>query len=112
MRANHCCYWNWTYLIPATMEGKATHNVQNAMFAAALGYSMGKSLDDIRHGLRTFDSTFFQAPGRMNIYDEHPFKVILDYAHNGAAVKAICDLVDRFDPDAAWQRCRCRRGLW
>jgi cyanophycin synthetase len=33
----------------------------------------------------------------MNIYDEHPFKVILDYAHNGAAVKAICDLVDRFD---------------
>jgi cyanophycin synthetase len=33
----------------------------------------------------------------MNIYDEHPFKVILDYAHNAAAVKAICDLVDRFD---------------
>ena len=25
----------WTHLIPATMEGKATHNVQNAMFAAA-----------------------------------------------------------------------------
>ena len=73
------------------------HNVQNAMFAAALAYNMGKSLEDIRQGLRTFDSTFFQAPGRMNIYDEHPFKVILDYAHNPAAVKAICDLVDRFE---------------
>jgi cyanophycin synthetase len=33
----------------------------------------------------------------MNIYDEHPFKVILDYAHNAAAVKAMCNLVDRFD---------------
>jgi cyanophycin synthetase len=87
----------WTHLIPATIEGRAMHNVQNAMFAAALAYNMGINIEDIRHGLRTFDSTFFQAPGRMNIYDEHPFKVILDYAHNAAAVKAICDLVDRFD---------------
>ncbi len=87
----------WTHLIPATIEGRAMHNVQNAMFAAALAYNMNVSLEDIRHGLRTFDSTFFQAPGRMNIYDEHPFKVILDYAHNPAAVRAMCDLVDRFD---------------
>ena len=75
------------------------HNVQNAMFAAALAYNLGIGLDDIRHGLRTFDSTFFQAPGRMNIYDEHPFKVILDYAHNPAAVKAMCGLVDRFEAE-------------
>ena len=27
----------WTHLIPATLEGRATHNVQNAMFAAAMG---------------------------------------------------------------------------
>ena len=87
----------WTHLIPATIEGRAMHNVQNAMFAAALAYNMDIGIEDIRHGLRTFDSTFFQAPGRMNIYDNHPFKVILDYAHNAAAVKAICDLVDRFD---------------
>jgi cyanophycin synthetase len=87
----------WTHLIPATIEGRALHNVQNAMFAAALAYNMGVSLEDVRHGLRTFDSTFFQAPGRMNIYDEHPFRVILDYAHNPAAIKVMCDLVDRFD---------------
>jgi len=89
----------WTHLIPATIEGRAMHNVQNAMFAAALAYNMNVSLEDIRHGLRTFDSTFFQAPGRMNIYDEHPFKVILDYAHNPAAVRAMCNLVDRFEPE-------------
>ncbi len=89
----------WTHLIPATIEGRALHNVQNAMFAAALAYNMKVSLEDIRHGLRTFDSTFFQAPGRMNIYDEHPFRVILDYAHNPAAVRAMCSLVDRFKID-------------
>jgi cyanophycin synthetase len=58
---------------------------------------MGLKLEDVRHGLRTFDTTFFQAPGRMNIYDEHPFKVILDYGHNPAAVEAMCDLVARLD---------------
>jgi cyanophycin synthetase len=87
----------WTHLIPATLEGRALHNVQNAMFAAALAYNMGAGLEDIRHGLRTFDTTFFQAPGRMNIYDQHPFRVILDYAHNPSAVAAMCDVVDRFD---------------
>jgi len=87
----------WTHLIPATIEGRALHNVQNAMFAAALAYNLNIGLEDIRQGLRTFDSTFFQAPGRMNIYDEHPFRVILDYAHNPAAVNAMCGLVDRFE---------------
>ena len=57
----------WTHLIPATLEGRAMHNVQNAMFAAAMAFSMGLKLEDIRHGLRTFDTTFFQAPGP----DEH-----------------------------------------
>jgi cyanophycin synthetase len=87
----------WTHLIPATLEGRAVHNVQNAMFAAALAYSLGVKLEDISHGLRTFDATFFQAPGRMNIFDEHPFKVILDYGHNPAAVRAMCDVVRQLD---------------
>jgi cyanophycin synthetase len=87
----------WTHLIPATLEGRALHNVQNAMFAAALAFSMGVKLEDIRHGLRTFDTTFFQAPGRTNVFDEHPFKVILDYGHNAAAVDAMCKLVSRLE---------------
>ena len=87
----------WTHLIPATLQGRALHNVQNAMFAAALAYNMNLSLDDIRQGLRTFDTTFFQAPGRMNIFDDHPFRVIMDYAHNPAAVRAMCSVVDHFE---------------
>jgi cyanophycin synthetase len=88
----------WSHLIPATLDGRALHNVQNAMFASGIAFSMGVDLEGIRHGLRTFDTTFFQAPGRMNIYDEHPFKVIMDYGHNPAAVSAMVDLVQRLEP--------------
>jgi cyanophycin synthetase len=87
----------WTHLIPATLEGRALHNVQNAMVAAAMAFSLGIKLDDIRHGLRTFDTTFFQAPGRMNVYNEHPFKVVMDYAHNAHAVSVMADLAQRLD---------------
>ncbi|MFT3756687.1 MAG: cyanophycin synthetase [Pseudoxanthomonas sp.] len=87
----------WTHLIPATMEGRALHNVQNAMFAAALAFSLGIKLDAIRQGLRTFDTTFFQAPGRMNVFDEHPFKVVMDYAHNAHAVGMMADLAQRLE---------------
>ncbi len=89
----------WSHLIPATLDGRALHNVQNAMFAAAITFSMGVGIEDIRHGLRTFDTSFFQAPGRMNIFHDHPFKVIMDYGHNPAAVKAMVDLVGRLDVD-------------
>src|SRR6185369_10932591 len=75
--------------IPATLDGKATHNVQNAMFAAAVAVGLGVGVEDISQGLRTFALDFFQAPGRMNFYNEHPFRVVLDYAHNAHGMQAI-----------------------
>ena len=86
------------HLIPATLDGRAMHNVQNAMFAAAMAFSMGLKLEAIRHGLQTFDTTFFQAPGRGNVFDDHPFKVILDYGHNAAAMAAMVQFVERLQP--------------
>ena len=32
------------------------------------------------------------------IYNEHPFKVILDYAHNPAGFRAMAELADRLEP--------------
>lgn len=87
----------WTHLVPATMEGKALHNVQNAMFAAVMAYAMGVKVENVRQGLRTFDTSYFQVPGRMNVFDKLPFKVILDYGHNPAAVQAMADLARRLD---------------
>jgi cyanophycin synthetase len=76
----------WTHLIPATFEGKAMFNVENALAAAAVAFSLDVSLEHIRQGLRTFSTSFFQAPGRCNVFDEHPFRVIVDYGHNPAAM--------------------------
>ncbi|HVG09731.1 MAG TPA: cyanophycin synthetase [Thermoanaerobaculia bacterium] len=79
--------------IPATVEGHALHNIQNAMFAAAISHAMGITLDNIRQGLRTFTTDFFQTPGRMNFYNEHPFRVLLDYAHNAHGMRAMAQMV-------------------
>jgi cyanophycin synthetase len=87
----------WTHLIPATLEGKALHNVENAMFAAVMAYAMGVKIENIRQGLRTFDTSYFQVPGRSNVYDGHPFKVVVDYGHNPAAVRAMADLMLRLE---------------
>jgi len=87
----------WSHLIPASLEGKALHNVQNTLAAALMAYAMGVRIDNIRQGLRTFDTSYFQVSGRLNVYDELPFRVILDYGHNPAAVRAMVELVRRLD---------------
>jgi len=87
----------WTHLVPATIEGKAMHNVQNALFAAVMAYAMGVKIENIRQGLRTFDTSYFQVPGRTNVFDEHPFKVLFDYGHNPPAVKAMAELAQRLE---------------
>lgn len=87
----------WTHLIPATVEGKAMHNVQNAMFAAVMAHAMGVKIENIRQGLRTFDTSYFQVPGRTNLFEEHPFKVLFDYGHNPPAVRAMVELARRLE---------------
>ncbi|MFN3944701.1 MAG: cyanophycin synthetase [Allosphingosinicella sp.] len=79
--------------IPATVHGMATFNIANAMAAIAMCIAHGVSLLTIRSALMTFQSTFEQNPGRLNIHDEHGFRVIVDYAHNAAGLQALGELV-------------------
>lgn len=88
----------WTHLIPATLEGKARVNVANALAATAMAYSMGLPVETIRQALRTFSTSFYQTPGRLNIFDEYPFRVIMDYGHNPAALTQMVDLVGKLRP--------------
>jgi cyanophycin synthetase len=43
--------------------------------------------------MASFQSTFEQNPGRLNVHDEHGFRVILDYAHNAAGLTALGEVV-------------------
>jgi cyanophycin synthetase len=83
----------WAREIPATLGGKATVNVANALAAAAIAYAMQVPTETIKQGLSTFVTSYEQSPGRMNIYDKLPFRVIMDYAHNPAAMEHMADLV-------------------
>ena len=84
--------------IPATIDGAVRHNVENALFAAAMAWSGGMALEDVRRGLRTFRMSFEATPGRMNVYEGRPFRVIMDYGHNPAGYRAMGDVVRRL-PD-------------
>ncbi|MDQ2845672.1 MAG: cyanophycin synthetase [Actinomycetota bacterium] len=95
----------YTHLLPATFNGKAMFNVQNAMAAAAAAYCSGAPLHDIRAGLRSFTSTYYQAPGRMNLTEVQGIKVIVDYCHNAPGMIALGDFIDRFfDESTGFER--------
>jgi cyanophycin synthetase len=70
-------------------------NVQNALAAAAAAYAAGAHLHDIRQGLRTFSTSFFEAPGRLNLVELRGVRVIVDYAHNPAGLASVGDFVER-----------------
>ena len=69
-------------------------NVANALAAAAAAWAAGAHLHDIRQGLRTFSTSFFQAPGRLNEIEVNGYKVILDYCHNVDGMRRLTEFVD------------------
>ena len=80
--------------VPATLDGCAGFNVQNALAAVAMTHAHNVDLAAIRKGLAEFTSSFEQNPGRLNIFDGHPFRVIVDYAHNPASLAALSQLIE------------------
>ena len=90
----------YTHLIPATFGGRARMNVANALAAAAAAWASGAHLHDIRQGLRTFSTSFFQAPGRLNLLDVGGgVRVVIDYCHNVDGMRQLADFVDRMMVD-------------
>lgn len=85
----------YTHLIPATFGGRARMNVANALAAAAAAWASGAHLHDIRQGLRTFSTSFFQAPGRLNLLDVGGVRVVIDYCHNVDGMRQLADFVNR-----------------
>jgi cyanophycin synthetase len=85
----------WVHTLPATFEGRARMMVQNAMAAAAAAHAAGAHLHDIRQGLRSFTTSIYQAPGRLNLFDLDGVKVLIDYAHNPAGLEKLGEFVER-----------------
>lgn len=81
------------HAIPATLYGVAEFNIANACAAIAMAVAYGVPLLTVRTAMSTFQSTFEQNPGRLNVHDAHGFRVILDYAHNAAGLLALGKVV-------------------
>ena len=84
----------WTHLLPSTFGGKAKMNVQNCMAAAAAAFAAGAHLHDIRQGLRTFTTSYYLSPGRLNQIDVGGANVIVDYCHNAPGMRLLGDFVE------------------
>ncbi len=90
----------YTHLAPATFGGKARMNVANALASAAAAWAAGAHLHDIRQGLRTFTTSFFQAPGRLNLIELGGIRVVIDYCHNVDGMRNLADFVRRMGEPA------------
>jgi cyanophycin synthetase len=84
----------YTHLLPATFGGRARMNVQNSLAATGAAYAAGAHLHDIRQGLRTFSTSYYQAPGRLNLFELDGVRVVVDYAHNPAALEQLGEFVE------------------
>jgi len=87
----------YTHLVPATFGGRARMNVANALAAAAAAWAAGAHLHDIRQGLRTFTTSFFQAPGRLNYLEVGGVRVVIDYCHNVDGMRNLADFARRMN---------------
>ena len=86
----------WTHLLPATFGGTAMFNVANAMAAAGAAFATGAGLHEIRQGLRTFTTSYYLSPGRMNQVSVHNVDVIVDYCHNAPGMRVLGEFVERY----------------
>ena len=76
--------------IPIVLDGVASHNIANALAAAALTHCLGIPMSDIHEGLTSMSQD--NNPGRSNVYSISDFKVLVDFAHNPHAMKALFNM--------------------
>jgi cyanophycin synthetase len=93
----------WTFRIeqainvPLTMKGKAPFMIANTLAACLAAFAQGIDLDTIRQGLKTFNPSASQTPGRMNLFPVGEYHVLVDYAHNPHGYEAVGGFVSNWD---------------
>ena len=80
--------------VPLSVGGAARFQRQNVLAAIASAYVQGMRYDDIRAGLLSFFPSPSTTPGRLNmIRVRGGGRVLVDYAHNAAAIAGLVDFV-------------------
>ena len=84
-------------LIPLTYGGKAPFMIQNILAAVIAANVRGISIEDMKAALETFIPSPTQTPGRLNLFEFENFKILLDYAHNPAGMRALKKFTDNLE---------------
>jgi cyanophycin synthetase len=83
--------------VPLTLGGAATFQHGNILAAIAAAYVQGMRYEEIRAGLLSFFPSPALTPGRLNLVPVRRGRVLIDYAHNAAAIEGLMELVGRID---------------
>ncbi len=77
---------------PITVNGMAKHNIENAMNTICLSHVLGLTRKQIANGLKTYHNTAENNRGRANTFRHNGGTIIVDFAHNPAAIGAILNM--------------------
>jgi len=83
--------------VPLTLGGAARFQHGNILSAIAAAYVQGMRYEEIRAGLMSFFPSPALTPGRLNLVPMGGGRVLVDYAHNVAALEGLMDVVLRID---------------
>jgi cyanophycin synthetase len=82
--------------VPLMVGGAARFQRENILAAIAAAYVQGMRYDGIRAGLLSFFPSPGTTPGRLNLIRiRSGGKVLVDYAHNAAAIRGLFQFVER-----------------
>ena len=79
--------------VPLMLGGAARFQCSNVLAAICAAYVQGMRYDDIRAGLLSFFPSPSLTPGRLNVLRFGTNRVVVDYAHNPAAVEGLMDFI-------------------
>src|SRR3954468_19555062 len=83
--------------VPLMLGGAARFQQENILAAIATAYVQGMRYDDIRAGLLSFFPSPSLTPGRLNLMRVPKGRVLVDYAHNTAAIRGLIDFVQNME---------------
>ncbi|HEV3461816.1 MAG TPA: Mur ligase family protein [Candidatus Dormibacteraeota bacterium] len=78
--------------VPVTLAGISSHNISNAMAAAAAALGAGIPEEAVVKGLRSFVLDPERNPGRANIFEVDGRLVVIDYAHNEDGMRGLIEI--------------------
>jgi len=78
--------------VPVTLAGISSHNISNALAAAAAGLGAGLPEEAVVEGLRSFILDPERNPGRANVFEIDDRIVVVDYAHNEDGLRGLVEI--------------------